>query len=70
MVNNISDYGIKIVNRLTELRKPQKWLIESVREKTGLFFDSSYMHKILIGKAPSKTIINAINEILDLKENE
>lgn len=68
MVKDITDYGISIKSRLTELRKPQNWLIESVREKTGLFFDSSYLHKILTGKEKSPAIISAINEILDISQ--
>ena len=43
--------------------KPQKWLEESVAEKTGLYMDSGYMYKLLTGKACSEKIINAIREI-------
>ena len=66
MVKNITGYGISIKKRLTDLGKSQNWLIESVREKTGLFFDTSYLHKIMTGKEKSKKIVDAINEILEI----
>ena len=67
MVKNITKYGITIKMRLTEIGKSQNWLIEAVRAKTGRFFDSSYLHKIITGRENSKTIISAINEILDIE---
>lgn len=68
MVKNISEYGKKVKIKLTELGKEQNWLIEQVREKTGLYFDSSYMHKIFCGTEKSKNIIAAINETLGIEE--
>jgi len=70
MVKNITDYGISIKNRLTEMRQSQNWLIESVRQKTGLYFDTSYLHKVMTGKEKSQKIISAINEILDIEVTE
>lgn len=69
MVRNITDYGISIKKRLTDMGKSQNWLIESVREKTGLYFDTSYLHKVMTGKEKSPKIITAINEILDGEED-
>lgn len=67
MVKNISGYGKKIKNKLTELGKSQNWLIEEVANKTGLYFDSSYLHKIMCGTEKSENIVLAINEILELE---
>lgn len=67
MVKNISEYGKRIKMRLAELGESQNWLIAKVGESTGLFFDSSYLHKIMIGKEKSRNIINAINEILNIE---
>ena len=69
MVKNISEYGTRIKIRLVELGKSQNWLIEQVSEATGLFFDSSYLHKIMCGTEKSKNITDAINEILNITEN-
>lgn len=68
MVKNITDYGIDIKKRLTEFGKSQNWLIDSVREKTGLYFDTSYLHKIMTGKERTPKIIAAINEVLEFEE--
>ena len=40
--------------------------IEQVREKTGLYFDDSYLYKIRSGKLATPKIVTAIREILDL----
>lgn len=66
MVKNISEYGKTIQKRLIEIGKNQNWLIKEVSAKTGLFFDSSYMHKILTGTERSPKIVSAINEILEI----
>ena len=67
MVNNISKYGKRIKVKLVQLGKTQNWLIEQVSEKTGLYFDSSYLYKIMRGTEKSENVINAINEILGIK---
>ena len=66
MVKNISEYGKTIKVRLVELGVDQNWLIEQVRNKTGLYFNSSYLHKILCGTEKPKTITAAIDEILSI----
>lgn len=63
------DFGKKIKCRLVDIDKTQTWLISQVMEKTGLFFDSSYLYKIMTGKNTNKKIIDAINEILGLQNN-
>jgi len=59
-------YGKEIKKKLIDLGMPQTWLIERVREKTGLYFDCSYLYKIQTGKLQNPSIITAINEILNL----
>ena len=44
------------------------WLISQVQEKTGLYFDASYLNKILTGQLATPKIIRAICEILNLTE--
>lgn len=62
----ITVFGKAIKKKLVDLERPQKWLIEQVRERTGLYFDDSYLHKIVTGKLESPKIVQAIREILDL----
>lgn len=69
IVDNVrlSPFGKQIKKRLVDLDRPQFWLIDEVRKKTGLYFDRSYMHKIQTGQAKNPKIIGAIQEILELK---
>lgn len=47
-----TDFGKAVKIRLIELDKNQEWLIEQVKERTGDFFDSSYLHRLMTGKFP------------------
>lgn len=62
----LSAFGKDIGKRLIDLDKPQIWLIEEVRNKTGLYFDDSYLYKIKTGKLTTPKVVQAIREILDL----
>lgn len=64
----ITPFGKEIKRRLLDMDQSQEWLIAKVRERTGLYFDSSYMHKILTGQLSTPKIILSIREILDLSE--
>ena len=71
-----TEFGKQVRIRLIELDKTQEWLIEQVKEKTGDFFDSSYLHKLLAGKLPGEVGRNGkpgkaqvIREILGLDSN-
>ena len=66
-VATTTPFGKMIKRRLIDLDKNQTWLIEQVKEKTGLFFDSSYMSKIMTGKLRTPGIVQAICEILDIQ---
>lgn len=71
MKNNIfCPFGKTIKKRLIDLEKDQVWLIGEVRQKTGLYFDSSYLYKIMIGKLQTPSIKNAICEILELSQQD
>ena len=64
----LSEFGKDISKRLIDLDKPQTWLIEEVRSKTGLYFDDSYMYKIKTGQLSTPKIVQAICEILDIQD--
>ena len=61
-----TDYGKAVKIRLVEMDKSQAWLIERVKEKTGLYMDSSYMGKIYRGENHPPKVLSAINEILGI----
>lgn len=72
-----NDFGKRVRIRLIEMGKTQEWLISRVKEETGDFFDSSYLHRILSGKLPAETSRNGkpgksqvICEILGLNKEE
>ena len=48
--------------------KEQKWLEQTVSEKTGLFVDSGYMYKILTGQRNAPKVVEAICEILNINK--
>lgn len=59
-------FGKEIKKRLIDLDKNQVWLIEQVKEQTGLYFDNSYLYKIQTGQLESPKIIGAIRKILSM----
>lgn len=66
----VTPFGKEIKKRLVDMDRKQVWLIEQVREKTGLYFDSSYMNKIMTGQLNTPSIVQAIKEILGIKQDE
>lgn len=63
----LAPFGKDIKRRLIDLDKSQLWLIVQVREKTGLYFDNSYLFKIMTGRIATPSIVNAICEILSIE---
>lgn len=61
-----SKFGIEVKKRLLETGHNQQWLVENVREKTGLYVDSPYISNVLLGNRSPAKIITAICEILDI----
>lgn len=64
----LTAFGKDIGKRLIDLDKPQTWLIEEVRNRTGLYFDDSYMYKIKTGQLSTPKVVQAIREILEIQE--
>ena len=63
-----TEFGKAIKKKLIDLDQPQVWLIEQVKMKTGLYFDDSYLYKIVTGKLASPKVVTAIREILDIRD--
>ena len=66
-LSKFSDFGLYVKTKLLQMGKTQKWLEETVSEKTGLYVDSSYMYKILTGQREAPNIVAAIREILGIE---
>lgn len=64
----LTGFGKDIGKRLIDLERPQTWLIDQVKQKTGLYFDDSYLYKIKTGRLAPPKITQAIREILGLPE--
>ena len=66
-VSKFSDFGLCVKTELLRIGKTQKWLEEAVAEKTGLYVDGGYMHKVLTGQRNAPKIVAAIREILNIE---
>lgn len=67
MKGKFTEFGKKIKVSIIERDLTQDWLISEVKKKTGLYFDSSYLNKIMTGQNNSPKIVAAIKEILELE---
>ena len=67
-MSKYSDFGLVVKTKLLNQGRSQRWLAESVSEKTGLFVDDSYMNKILTGQRNPSKIVDAICEILNIEK--
>ena len=63
----ITPFGKEIKKKLLDIDRDQNWLIEQVRRETGLYFDGSYLHKIMTGKLNTPGVVSTIREILDIQ---
>lgn len=63
----LTDFGKNVKIRLIMIGQTQTWLIEQVKEKTGMFFDDSYLHKLLVGSRGAPKLVKAICEILEIE---
>ena len=66
-LSKISDFGLCVKTELLKNRRTQKWHEEEITKKTGLYVDSGYMHKILTGQRNAPKIVEAICDILKIK---
>ena len=64
---NSSDFGKVVKVRLIELDRTQEWLCESVSSATGMYFDTSYLWKVMNGVLKPPKIIQAICDILEIE---
>lgn len=65
--SKLTSFGKDIKRRLIDLDKSQVWLIGEVKAVTGLYFDSSYLNKIMTGKIATPSIVTAICKVLSIE---
>lgn len=65
-VAEITPFGKAIKRKLLDMDRNQNWLIGRVVEATGLYFDGSYLYKIMTGRLTTPGVIQAICEILEI----
>ena len=64
----LTPFGKEVKKRLVDLEQSQVWLIEQVAARTGLYFDGSYLFKVMTGQLNTPKIVQAIREILDIPD--
>ena len=69
-LSKFTDFGLFVKTELLKKGKTQKWLAEEITKKTGLYVDSGYMHKILAGQRNAPKIVEAICDILKIKNEQ
>lgn len=67
-MKQLTEFGKAVKIELIKRGLPQIWLIDRVRDATGLYFDDSYLSKILTGALKTPKITAAICEILEIKQ--
>lgn len=64
-----SDFGLEVKMKLLQRGMKQTELIQAVRDDTGLFFDDSYLYKILRGERKPDKIVQSICRILNIQDS-
>ena len=63
----MTDYEKLVKHRLIDLGQTQTWLIEEVQKATGMYCDSSLLHKLYTGKLKVPKIRAAVDGVLGLE---
>ena len=66
--STLTPFGKAIKKKLVDMEKSHSWLIDQVCAQTGLYFDRSYLHKIMTGKLDTPKVVQAIREILGIPD--
>lgn len=63
-----TDFGKSVKKALIDGNRKEAWLIDEIKDRTGLFVDYGYLYKIMTGERAAARVVDAINEILDLNQ--
>lgn len=61
-----TEFALTVKETLFQRGMEQKQLVKELRNKTGLFVDNGYLHKIFTGRRNAPKVVQAIREILDI----
>lgn len=67
---NCTDFGKEIKKRLVDMDQSQAWLLDMVSARTGLYFDGSYLYKVMTGQLNTPKIVEAICDILGISKEK
>lgn len=62
----LCNLGKSINRKLDDLSETKTWLVGEVAKDSGLYFDDSYLHKIMTGVLATPKIIASISRVLGL----
>lgn len=62
----LTEFGKEIKLELMMRNQTQEWLIQQVRERSGMYVDSSILYKIMVGERNSPKIKQHIREVLGM----
>lgn len=66
----ITNFGLATKSKLLQKNQTQKWLMDEIRSITGMYVDSSTLHKIFTGELHSKRLTAAICQVLEIDSPE
>lgn len=64
----LTSFGIEVRKSMLDQNITQAELVELVKKETGMFLDSSYLRKILIGRCNAPTVVSAIRKVLEIEK--
>lgn len=64
----ICPFGVTAKTRLIEINQSQAWLIDRLKEDTGLYVDNGLLQRVWRGEYKSPALISGICKILELDE--
>ena len=62
----LTPFGVEIKTKLISIGETQEWLIDQVKEKTGMYVDCSNIYKLMRGVLNSPKMEKAIKEALHI----
>lgn len=63
-----TDFGRAVRHALVDANRTTSWLACEVKARTGLYVDTSYLHRIFTGKRNAPKIVAGIRDVLHMEE--
>jgi hypothetical protein len=62
----LTPLGIEIKTKLISIGETQEWLISQIKNRTGMYVDSSNLYKLMRGTLNSSKMETAIKKVLHI----